>query len=81
MLDDPTLTEIAQAQEKTTGQVVLRWHLQLGNVVFPKSVTPKRIAENFELFDFHLTDGEMDSIAELDAGDRGGPDPDTFVAP
>ena len=81
VLDDPTLTEIAQAQEKTTGQVVLRWHLQLGNVVFPKSVTPKRIAENFELFDFHLTDGEMDSIAELDAGDRGGPDPDTFVAP
>ena len=81
MLDDPTLAEIAEAHGKTTGQVVLRWHLQLGNVVFPKSVTPERIAENFEIFDFHLTDAEMDAIAALDAGDRGGPDPDTFVAP
>ncbi len=81
VLDDPLLTEIAEAHDRTTGQVVLRWHLQLGNVVFPKSVTPARIAENFELFDFHLTDTEMDAIAELDAGGRMGPDPDTFVAP
>ncbi len=63
VLDDPTLTEIAEAHGKTTGQVALRWHVQLGNVVFPKSVTPERIAENFEIFDFHLTDGEMDAIA------------------
>ena len=81
VLDEPILTEIAEAHDRTTGQVVLRWHLQLGNVVFPKSVTPERIAENFDVFDFHLTDGEMDAIDELDAGERGGPDPDTFVAP
>jgi 2,5-diketo-D-gluconate reductase A len=81
VLDDPTLTEIARAHGKTTGQVVLRWHLQIGNVVFPKSVTPERIAENFEIFDFHLSEGEMASIEELDAGERTGPDPDTFVTP
>ena len=56
MLDDPVITEIAEAHDKTAGQVVLRWHIQLGNVVFPKSVTPERIEENFDLFDFHLTD-------------------------
>jgi diketogulonate reductase-like aldo/keto reductase len=81
VLDDPTLSEIAEAHGKTTGQVVLRWHTQLGNVVFPKSVTPERIAENFDIFDFHLTDDEMESIEALDAGDRIGPDPDTFVRP
>jgi diketogulonate reductase-like aldo/keto reductase len=81
VLDDPTLTEIAEAHDKTTGQVVLRWHIQLGNVVFPKSVTPERIDENFDIFDFHLSDDEMDSIEGLDAGDRIGPDPDTFVRP
>ena len=81
VLDDPTLTEIAEAHGKTTGQVVLRWHIQLGNVVFPKSVTPERIAENFDVFGFELTDAEMESIAGLDAGERIGPDPDTFVRP
>jgi 2,5-diketo-D-gluconate reductase A len=81
VLDDPTLTEIAEAHGKTTGQVVLRWHIQLGNVVFPKSVTPERIEENYDIFDFHLTDEEMGSIQALDAGDRIGPDPDTFVRP
>jgi 2,5-diketo-D-gluconate reductase A len=81
VLDDPVLTEIAAAHDKTTGQVVLRWHLQLGNVVFPKSVTPERITENIDVFDFHLTDEEMESIERLDAGDRIGPDPDTFVRP
>lgn len=65
----------------TAGQVVLRWHLQLGNVVFPKSVTPARIAENFDVFGFSLADGEMASIEALDRGERTGPDPDTFVSP
>jgi len=81
VLDDPTLGEIAAAHTKTVGQVVLRWHLQIGNVVFPKSVTPERIEENFDIFDFHLGQGEMEAIEALDAGDRNGPDPDTFVRP
>ena len=81
VLDDPTLAGIAGGHDKTTGQVVLRWHVQLGNVIFPKSVTPARIEENFDIFDFHLTDAEMDAIEALDAGDRIGPDPDTFVRP
>jgi 2,5-diketo-D-gluconate reductase A len=81
VLDDPEITDIAKAHDKTPGQVVLRWHVQLGNVVFPKSVTPERIEENIDLFDFHLTDDEMSRIEALDAGDRIGPDPDTFVRP
>ena len=60
---------------------MLRWHLQLGNVVFPKSVTPERIEENFDVFDFHLVGREMAAIEALDAGERIGPDPDTFVRP
>ena len=81
VLDDPTLTEIAQAHGRTSGQVVLRWHIQLGNVVFPKSSNPERIAENFDVFGFHLSESEMEAIDGLDAGDRIGPDPDTFVRP
>ena len=60
---------------------MLRWHIQLGNVVFPKSVTPARIEENFDVFDFHLAEREMEAIEGLDAGERIGPDPDTFVRP
>ena len=81
VLDDPVITEIAQAQGKTPGQVVLRWHLQLGNVVIPKSVTPERIEENLDVFGFELSDEEMEQIESLDAGERTGPDPDTFVRP
>ena len=81
VLEDPTLGEIAEGHDKTAGQVVLRWHIQLGNVVFPKSTTPERIVENFDIFDFHLTDDEMERIEGLDAGDRIGPDPETFVRP
>jgi 2,5-diketo-D-gluconate reductase A len=81
VLDDPVLTEIAQAHGKTSGQVVLRWHIQLGNVIFPKSVTAERIEENFDIFDFELTPEEMERIESLDAGERIGPDPDTFVRP
>jgi diketogulonate reductase-like aldo/keto reductase len=81
VLDDPVITEIAEAHEKTPGQVVIRWHLQLGNVVIPKSVTPERIVENIDVFDFSLSDEEMAAIDALDAGERTGPDPETFVRP
>jgi len=77
-LDDPTIAGIAEAHDRTPAQVVLRWHVQLGNVVIPKSVTPARIAENFEIFDFELSDDEMRTIEGLDAGERTGPDPSTF---
>jgi diketogulonate reductase-like aldo/keto reductase len=76
VLSDAVIVRIAEAHGRTPAQVVLRWHLQLGNVIFPKSVTPERIAENFALFDFALGDDEMAAIAELDAGERIGPDPD-----
>jgi len=81
VLDDPAITQIAEAHGKTPGQVVIRWHLQIGNVVIPKSATPGRIAENFDVFDFELSDEEMAEIDALDAGERIGPDPDTFVRP
>ncbi len=81
VLADPAITAISQAHAKTAAQVVLRWHIQLGNIVIPKTVTPERITENFDVFDFHLTDDEMTSIDALDAGGRIGPDPDLFVRP
>jgi 2,5-diketo-D-gluconate reductase A len=80
-LEDPVIVEIAQAHAKTPAQAIIRWHLQLGNVVIPKSVTPERIEENFDVFDFELTADQMEAIRELDAGKRIGPDPDTFVRP
>jgi 2,5-diketo-D-gluconate reductase A len=80
-LEDPVIGEIAAAHSKTPAQVVLRWHVELGNVVIPKSVTPERIVENIDVFDFQLSDEEMEAIRELDAGRRIGPDPDTFVRP
>ncbi len=79
VLDDPRIVELAERHGKTTGQVVIRWHLQLGNVVFPKSVTPERIEQNIDVFDFELSDAEMDAIEKLDRGERTGPDPDTFT--
>ncbi|HWF23873.1 MAG TPA: aldo/keto reductase [Solirubrobacteraceae bacterium] len=81
VLDDPVITEIADAHGKTAAQVVIRWHLQLGNVVIPKSVTPERMVENFDVLGFGLSEGEMASIETLDAGERTGPDPDTFIRP
>jgi len=80
-LDDQTIVGIAEAHGKTAGQVVIRWHLQLGNVVIPKSVTPRRIEENFDVFDFQLEAGEMEAIAALEQDRRIGPDPDTFIRP
>jgi diketogulonate reductase-like aldo/keto reductase len=79
VLDDPAITQIAEAHDTTPGQVVLRWHLQLGNVVIPKSVTPERIEQNFDVFGFELSGDEMAAIEALDAGERTGPDPDTFT--
>jgi 2,5-diketo-D-gluconate reductase A len=80
-LEDPAIVEIAEAHGKTPAQTIIRWHLQLGNVVIPKSVTPERIRENFEVFDFELSGEQLDAIAALDAGTRIGPDPETFVRP
>jgi 2,5-diketo-D-gluconate reductase A len=81
VLGDEPIVAAAAAHGKTAAQVVLRWHLQLGNVVIPKSVTQSRIEENLDVFDFELTPAELDAIAPLDAGERSGPDPDTFIRP
>jgi 2,5-diketo-D-gluconate reductase A len=81
LLANETIAAVAARHGRTPAQAILRWHLQLGNVVIPKSVTPKRIRENFELFDFELSDEDMTEIAALDVGQRIGPDPSTFVAP
>ncbi|MFH8837016.1 aldo/keto reductase [Streptomyces sp. NPDC017868] len=76
VLDDPAIVAIAAARGKSPAQVVIRWHLQLGNVVIPKSVTPARIRANFDVFDFVLSDEEMAAIGGLDRGLRTGPHPD-----
>lgn len=78
VLDDPVITGIAGELGKSPAQVVLRWHLQLANVVIPKSVTPARIVENTELFDFELSDDQMVAIAGLERDFRTGPHPDRF---
>ncbi|MCM2425302.1 aldo/keto reductase [Streptomyces sp. RKAG337] len=77
LLDEPVIGTIAQRLGRTPAQVVLRWHLQIGNVVIPKSVTPSRIKENIDVFDFELTDADMTALAGLDAGNRIGPDPES----
>jgi 2,5-diketo-D-gluconate reductase A len=81
VLDDPVITAIAEQLGRSPAQVVLRWHVQHGNIVFPKSTTPARIRENLELFDFELDAGHMERIDALDRGEPGrrGPDPDTFA--
>jgi 2,5-diketo-D-gluconate reductase A len=80
VLDDPVITRIAGARGKSPAQVVLRWHIQRGDIVFPKSVTPERVRSNFELFDFELDGSDMDAISALDQGESGrtGGNPDTF---
>ena len=78
LLADPTLGKIAEKYGKTTAQVILRWHLDLGNIVIARSVTPSRIAENFDVLDFALDQEDFDAIAPLEQGKRIGPDPDVF---
>jgi 2,5-diketo-D-gluconate reductase A len=79
LVGDETISKIASGHDRTPAQVILRWHIQLGNVVIPKSVTPERIEENFRVLDFELTDDDMRTIAQLDSEDgRIGPDPSTF---
>src|SRR3954447_6611665 len=78
LLDAPELATIAEAHGKSAAQVVLRWHIQLGTIIFPKSVTAERIRENFAIFDFELTNDEMQTIKDMDQNKRLGPDPDKF---
>jgi len=78
VLDDPAIGSIAERVGKTPAQVVLRWHVQRGDIIFPKSVTPSRIKENFEIFDFELSDGDVAEISALNKNQRTGPDPDKF---
>ena len=81
VLDDPVVRDMAAKVGKTPAQVVLRWHIQRGDIVFPKSTTPARIQENFELFDFELDAADIEAITALDRGEKGrtGPNPDTFA--
>jgi 2,5-diketo-D-gluconate reductase A len=80
VLDDAEIGEIADRVRRTPAQVVLRWHIQRDNIVFPKSTTPERIKENFEIFDFELEHSDLERIDELDRGEggRSGPHPDQF---
>jgi 2,5-diketo-D-gluconate reductase A len=81
VLSDETIVGIAERHGKTPAQAILRWHIQLGSVVIPKSVTPERIRENLDIFDFELSEDDMAAIERLDSGERIGPEPATFVAP
>ena len=78
-LENPVIGEIAAAHQKTPAQVMLRWHLDQGRQVIPKSVTPSRIRENFDVFDFELTADELSDIDALDTGLRGGPEPEAIT--
>ena len=78
-LGDPTINEIAERIGKTPAQVVLRWHIERGDIVFPKSVMPARIKENFAIFDFELSGEDVEAISALNKNERTGPDPDTFT--
>jgi len=78
LLEDGTIETVAAHHDRTSAQVILRWHLQVGNVVIPKSSTPERIRENFELFDFELSEDDMAALERLDTGERTGPDPASF---
>jgi 2,5-diketo-D-gluconate reductase A len=77
-LDDPTVDDIARRYGKAPAQVILRWHIERGDIVFPKSVTPARIRENIDIFDFELTGEDVEAISALNRNQRTGPDPDKF---
>ena len=79
VLSNSVVTTIAEAHAKTPAQVLIRWSLQLGNVVIPRSSSPERIASNIDVFGFELTDEQMDSLNGLDDGTRFRPDPDTYT--
>ena len=78
LLDTDTIKSLAEKYGKTPAQIVLRWHVQLGNVTIPKSVTPSRIRENIDVFDFELAADDLKEIETLENGQRVGPDPETF---
>jgi len=78
VLDDPAILRVAERYGKTASQVTLRWHVQRGDIVFPKSVTRSRVEENFAVFDFELSEDDLREITALDRNERTGPDPDTF---
>lgn len=79
LISNPLLSKIAAKHAKSTAQIMIRWHLQLGNVVLPKSVTPDRIRQNIDVFDFELTPEDMVAIGSLENGHRTGPNPDEFM--
>ncbi len=81
VLGDPVVQRIARATGAHPAQVVLRWHIERGDVVFPKSIQPQRMLENFEIFDFEINDEEIEALTALDKGEAGrmGPNPDTFA--
>jgi 2,5-diketo-D-gluconate reductase A len=78
LIDDPVIAEVAAKHGKSPAQVMVRWSIQLGNIVLPKSVTPARIEQNIDVFDFVLDDADMAAIATLESGQRTGPNPDDF---
>jgi 2,5-diketo-D-gluconate reductase A len=80
LIADPTVTAIAERHGRTAAQVLLRWNIELGNVVISKSVTPQRIRSNLRVFDFELTNHDHTALATLDTGSRTGPDPDVYGA-
>jgi 2,5-diketo-D-gluconate reductase A len=79
LLVDPVVTRLARAHERSPAQIVLRWHVQRGDIAIPKSTSPQRMGENLHVFDFELSDADMAALAQLDRGNRLGGDPDTYV--
>jgi 2,5-diketo-D-gluconate reductase A len=78
LLTHPAVTAVVESHEKIAAQALIRWHMQLGNIVIPKSVNPQRIESNFNVFDFELSEQDMASFSSLEDGSRLGPDPKTF---
>jgi 2,5-diketo-D-gluconate reductase A len=79
LLDNPAIVSVAESHDKTPAQVLIRWSIQLGNVVIPRSSSPERVKSNLDVFDFELTDDDMASLNGLDEGTRFRPDPETYA--